>query len=86
MKNILVIIALLILPVAGFAQTENNVANTNIEIIDNAKVEAVSPRKAKSSRAAKHIRVNRKKSNDIISIKAYRKSLKAKVSAKTLVC
>jgi hypothetical protein len=86
MKNILVIIALLILPVAGFAQSETTIAVTNTELIDVKKVEAVTPVRVKAARKAKHIRVNYKKSSDIISIKAYRKSLNVKVSTKKLMC
>lgn len=86
MKNVLVIIALLILPLAGFAQSNATVAITNSEVVENKNVDAIAPIKVKAAKKAKYIRVNYKKSNDIISIKAYRKSLNVKVSTTHLMC
>jgi hypothetical protein len=84
MKNILVIIALLILPLAGFAQG-NNTTETAFNS-RNQKVVAITPIKVKTTSRATHIQVDYKKSYDIISVKAYRKSLNVKVSTKELMC
>ncbi|MCC1482972.1 hypothetical protein [Winogradskyella immobilis] len=84
MKKIIVIIAILILPVAGFAQsTDTTIATITTEIIAE-KVEEVKPKKASSVIKAKLIRLNHRKSNDIISVKAYRKSLHVKMRTKKL--
>ncbi|RZN84733.1 MAG: hypothetical protein EVB11_01380 [Winogradskyella sp.] len=79
MKNLILILAFLTLPLAGFAQTNESVSIDATELVVLKKAEDVAPRKARASRNAKHLKVNYKKSNDIISIKAYRKSLKDKV-------
>ncbi|WP_299113756.1 hypothetical protein [uncultured Winogradskyella sp.] len=84
MKNLILIIAFLTLPLVGFAQTEKPISIDATELVVLKKVEEVAPRKARASRNAKHLKVNYKKSNDIISIKAYRKSLKDKVRRKKL--
>lgn len=85
MKNLILILALLTLPFLGFAQTDKPVSVSTVELVPVKKVEEITPiKKATTNRNAKYLRVNYKKSNDIISIKAYRKSLKDKVSRKKL--
>ena len=79
MKNLILLLAFLTLPLVGFSQIEKPVSNNSTELVVLKKVEEVAPIKARTSRNAKHIKVNYKKSNDIISIKAYRKSLRDKV-------
>ncbi|MFD1062362.1 hypothetical protein ACFQ1Q_03825 [Winogradskyella litorisediminis] len=83
MKQVILILAFLTLPIVGFAQAETS-APANTELVSIIKVEDVAPRKASTSRNAKHLKVNYKKSNDIISIKAYRKSLKDKIKRERL--
>ncbi len=85
MKKLILILALLTLPFVGSTQTEKPVNTGATELVTLKKIDVVSPRKkATTTRKAKYLRVNYKKSNDIISIKAYRKSLKDKVSRKKL--
>jgi len=79
MKNLILVLAFLTLPIVGFAQSEKTVSTDASELVVLKKAEEVAPRKARASRNAKYIKVNYKKSNDIISIKAYRKSLRDKV-------
>ncbi len=80
MKKGLVIILFLTMSLAGFAQ-QDVIVNTNTEL-----VEAAEAKKASISAKfkAKVLRINRKKNNEIISIKAYRKSLQIKVKTKKL--
>jgi hypothetical protein len=80
MKKGLVIILFLTLSLAGFAQ-QDVIANTTTEL-----VETVEAKKSSISAKfkAKVLRINRKKNNEIISIKAYRKSLQIKVKTKRL--
>ena len=78
----LVIILFLTLPLTSFAQSEVSVNEVKVETVDTNKVETAKP--AESSTASFKMKaevnsLNRKKSNDIISIKAYRKSLQIKV-------
>ncbi len=88
MKKGLVVILFLTLPLLSLAQQE--VANTITtdpvkELIEGAKVEQPAVKKSSSSKMkAKIINLKHKKSNDIISIKAYRKSLQIKVKTKRL--
>ena len=77
MKKIVIILAL-IFSVASFAQTGSNEAKTTVETTEIKKDEKVSTFKVEA------LEINQKKSNDIISIKAYRKSLNVKVSTKKL--
>lgn len=65
---------------AGFAQQDVAV-NNGTELIETVKAEKPEARKATISAKvkAKVIKINHKKSNEIISIKAYRKSLQIKV-------
>ena len=85
MKKGLVIILFLTMSLAGFAQ-QDVVVNTNTELVERTK--AVKPEAMKASISAKYkakvLKINRKKSNEIISIKAYRKSLQIKVKTKKL--
>lgn len=85
MKKGLVIILFLTMSLAGFAQ-QDVVVNTNTELVELTK--AVKPEAMKASISAKYkakvLKINRKKSNEIISIKAYRKSLQIKVKTKKL--
>ena len=82
MKTILFII-LLAAPFIGFTQMEISTTNSSIEIVD-AKKNTTG--KIKATKNAKHIKVYYKRSIDIISTKAYRKSLNVKVSPKRLMC
>jgi hypothetical protein len=80
MKKSLFILLFLAISLAGFSQ-QDNVVNNETEIVDMKK--DVKPEVNKvsisSKMKAKVLKMNRKKSNEIISIKAYRKSLQIKV-------
>jgi hypothetical protein len=80
MKKGLVIILFLTMSLAGFAQ-QDVASNNNTELVESAKAEKPEVKKVKISAKtqAKVIKLNHKKSNEIISIKAYRKSLQIKV-------
>jgi hypothetical protein len=80
MKKGLIILAFLTMSLAGFAQQKIAV-NTNIDLIETVKAEKPEAKKSVISAKikAKVLKINRKKSNEIISIKAYRKSLQIKV-------
>ena len=80
MKKGLIILAFLTISLAGFAQQEVAV-NTNVDLIETVKAEKPEAKKSVISAKvkAKVLKINRKKSNEIISIKAYRKSLQIKV-------
>ena len=83
MKNGLIILFFLTMSLVGFAQ-QDVLVNNEIEVVETAKTV-----KSKTSEAtnatisaevkAKVLKINRKKSNEIISIKAYRKSLQIKM-------
>ena len=79
MKNLILLLVFLTLPIVGFSQTEKPVSTNTTELVVLKKVEVTASKKARASRNAKHIKVNYKKSYYIISIKAYRKSLRDKV-------
>lgn len=85
MKKGLVLILFLTLSLAGFAQ-QDNVANNETELIESVTLEKPVAKKAKISAKAKakFLKINRKKNNEIISIKAYRKSLQIKTKTKKL--
>ena len=85
MKKNLAIILFLTLSLAGFSQ-QDNVVDTNTELVEIVKAETVAALKAKTTAKfkAKVLKINRKKSNEIISIRAYRKSLQIKVKTKKL--
>ncbi|MEP5256355.1 hypothetical protein [Winogradskyella rapida] len=80
MKNALFILLFLTLSFAGYAQQES-IALTETEVVDTKKAENTEAKTIDMSAAikAKVIKMNRKKSKAIISIKAYRKSLQIKV-------
>ena len=80
MKKGLVIILFLTMSLAGFAQ-QDVVSTVETEQVETVKAEKPEAQKTVLSAKikAKVIRINRKKSNEIISIKAYRKSLQIKV-------
>ncbi len=80
MKKGLVILAFLTMSLAGFAQ-QDVVSNVETELVETIKPEKPEVAKATISAKAKAkvLKLNHKKSNEIISIKAYRKSLQIKV-------
>lgn len=80
MKKSLVIILFLTMSFAGFAQ-QDKVTNNETELIETVKAEKVESKTISISAEvkAKVLKLNRKKSNEIISIKAYRKSLQLKL-------
>ncbi|WP_282031284.1 hypothetical protein [Winogradskyella eximia] len=80
MKNALIFILFLTVSFTGFAQQEVTVS-TETEIVETVKEENVAAKTINVSAEvkAKVLKMNRKKSNEIISIKAYRKSLQIKV-------
>ena len=79
MKKGLVLILFLTMSLASFAQ-QANVVNNETELVENVTVEkAVAKKTFISAKAkAKFLKINRKKNVEIISIKAYRKSLQIK--------
>lgn len=85
MKKGLVIILFLTLSLAGYAQ-QNTIGSTTSELIETVKAE--SPEATKTSISAKYrakvLKMNHKKSKEIISIRAYRKSLQIKMKTKKL--
>ena len=85
MKKSLFILLFLAISLSGFSQ-QDNIVNNETEIVDTEKTvkAAVSKVSASAKMKAKVSKMNRKKSNEIISIKAYRKSLQIKVKTKKL--
>jgi len=85
MKKGLVIILFLTMSLAGFAQ-QDLVVNNETELVETKEAVKVEIKKVSVSAKikAKVLKINRKKSNEIISIKAYRKSLQIKVKTKKL--
>ncbi|MCD2258613.1 hypothetical protein [Psychroserpens luteolus] len=84
MKKVLTILAFAMLPLLSVGQ------DTNVDIKNNDTVETVVENKSKTQKIKKEttsssavkaqvLKINRKKSSDIISIRAYRKSLQIKV-------
>ena len=73
MKKGLVILAFLTMSLAGFAQ-QDVVSNIETELVETVKSEKPEVAKATISAKAKAkvLKMNHKKSNEIISIKAYR--------------
>ena len=80
MKKGLVFILFLTLSLASFAQ-QDVVINNNTDLVETVKAERPEAQKSAASAEikAKVLKLNHKKSNEIISIKAYRKSLQIKV-------
>jgi hypothetical protein len=85
MKKSLVIILFLTMSLAGFAQ-QDIIVNNETEFVESKETDKVEVKKVRISAKikAKILKINRKKSNEIISIKAYRKSLQIKVKTKKL--
>lgn len=85
MKKGLVILVFLTMSLAGFAQ-QDVVSNVETELVETIMSEKPEVAKATISAKAKAkvLKLNHKKSNEIISIKAYRKSLQIKVKTKKL--
>jgi hypothetical protein len=83
MKTVLTILAITLLPFLSIGQEANSDIKTNntIEtVIEKNETQIIkSETTAASAIKAQIIKINRKKSSDIISIKAYRKSLHIKV-------
>lgn len=83
MKNVVIILFLIALPTFGMAQNNDiaTVSNSTENIIDTPKKEVTTAKSEALNAKIKSqlIKVNHKKSNEIISIKAYRKSLHIKV-------
>ncbi|NRR90838.1 hypothetical protein HSX10_04600 [Winogradskyella undariae] len=83
MKNGLIILFFLTMSFTGFAQ-QDVIVNNETEVVETAKTIKSETSEATSASVsaevkAKVLKINRKKSNEIISIKAYRKSLQIKV-------
>lgn len=80
MKNGLFILLFLTMSFTGFAQ-QNVIVNNETELVETKKAEKPEAKTIDISASvkAKVLKMNRKKSNEIISIKAYRKSLQIKV-------
>ena len=83
MKNGLIILFFLTMTFAGFAQ-QDELVNNEIEVVETTKTAKSETSEARNitisaEMKAKVLRINRKKSNEIISIKAYRRSLKIKM-------
>lgn len=86
MKKVIFIILFLTTSLVSFAQQDVTITNNNTEIVEVIKAEKPVANKVSISAKvkAKVLKINRKKSNEIISIKAYRKSLQIKVKTKKL--
>ncbi len=84
MKKVLLILAFITLPLLTIAQADTNTVATEIsiekEVKENAEAKtAKQESRANSAAKAQLLKINRRKSSEIISIKAYRKSLQIKV-------
>lgn len=85
MKKGLFIILFLTMSLAAFAQQDVIVNNETELIVTNKAEKPVANKTSISAKIkAKVLKMNRKKSNEIISIKAYRKSLQIRVKTKKL--
>ena len=80
MKNALISLLFLSVSLTGFAQQDVTVTNET-EVVETTKEVKAETNKVSISAEvkAKVLKMNRKKSNEIISIKAYRKSLQIRV-------
>jgi len=80
MKNALIFLLFLTVSFTGFAQ-QDVTANTENEIVETVKVEKVESKTIEASAKikAKVLKMNRKKSNEIISIKRIEKVFKLKL-------
>ena len=81
MKKVLTILAFTLLPLFAIAQVSNEDIKNNdtIEIVIEKTLETKHVTVSNSAMKAKVLKINRKKSIEIISIRAYRKSLQIKV-------
>lgn len=81
MKKVLIILAFTLLPLFAIAQASNEDIKNNdtIEIVIEKTLETKEVTASNSAMKAKVLKINRKKSIEIISIRAYRKSLQIKV-------
>lgn len=84
MKKVLTILAFTMLPLLSMGQDTNvDIKNTDtVETVIEKTTESQKIKKETTSSSAvktQMLKINRKKSSDIISIKAYRKSLQIKV-------
>lgn len=83
MKKLIAILALTLLPILSMGQTVNANDKTNVtveNVIENVtKTQEVIKTSSNSKVKMQLNKLNRKKNNEIISIKAYRKSLQIKV-------
>ncbi|MBR9914928.1 MAG: hypothetical protein GYB32_08895 [Algicola sp.] len=83
MKKVFTILAFTLLPILAIGQNSNAdiKTQTNDILIENAVATEKVETKTTSNSAARAqvLKINRKKSTDIISVKAYRKSLQIKV-------
>nr|WP_321230572.1 hypothetical protein [uncultured Psychroserpens sp.] len=81
MKKVLTILAFTLLPFLSIGQERNEVIKNNdtIETVIEKTKEIKQETASSSTMKAKVLKLNRKKSTEIISIRAYRKSLQIKV-------
>lgn len=82
MKTALILLVFLTMSFAGYAQ-QDAIVNNETELIETVKAE-VKTTNISAKVKATILKMNRKKSNEIISIKAYRKSLQIRVKTKKL--
>ena len=85
MKKLILIVTFITLSLSAYSQTKASWNEVATDLIELKKAEEdAAPKKTRAVRNTKFLKVNYKKSNDIISIKAYRKSLKDKLRRKKL--
>ena len=82
MKKIVVIVVFLI-PILGIAQGNFNSSSKYVNLTSTKQIEEVVPEKIRVKKT-KSFRINYRKSNDITSIKAYRRSLNDKLRVEKL--
>lgn len=82
MKKLLTILAFVMLPILSIGQEVTKTSSIRTEAVSKQKTEIQKVNKSTSTNSAvksQLLKINKKKSQDIISIKAYRKSLQIKV-------
>lgn len=85
MKTLITILLLAVAPLASFAQNDADALSNETETVISATDESSIEKKvevstaSKSSSQIKAIKINHNKSHELISIKAYRKSLQIKM-------
>ncbi|MBO6607805.1 hypothetical protein [Psychroserpens sp.] len=82
MKKLLTILVIVMLPLLSVGQETTTTPNIRTEAVIKQKTEIQKVNKSTSTNSAvksQLLKINKKKSQDIISIKAYRKSLQIKV-------